>query len=151
MLGTSCVVSALAGLADVIVDAQSVLLDAALKARVPRFIPSNFSIDFTKLQAGENRNLDLRRDFDKRLDQAPIAATTIFNGAFAELLTNQMPLIPLDLSESSLGVAPTSAWTSPRSITQPHSRPAQRSIRPPLAFCVVGDQLSARELAAVVR
>lgn len=91
--GASCVVSALAGLTDVIVDTQSVLLGAAVEARVPRFIPSDFSIDFTKLPRGENRNLDLPRDFHRRLKQAPIAASSIFNGAFTELLVGQMPLI----------------------------------------------------------
>jgi uncharacterized protein YbjT (DUF2867 family) len=39
----SCVVSALQGLQDVIVEAQTVLLDAAIKAGVPRFIPSDYS------------------------------------------------------------------------------------------------------------
>jgi len=68
--GASCVVSALAGLRDVIVEAQTVLLDAAVNAGVPRFIPSDYSIDFTKFPPGENRNLDLRRDFHQRLDQA---------------------------------------------------------------------------------
>jgi len=37
--GVVCVVSALNGLRDVIVDAQIVLLDAAIKAEVPHFIP----------------------------------------------------------------------------------------------------------------
>jgi hypothetical protein len=54
---------------------------AAIKADVPRFIPSDYSIDFTKFPPGENRNLDLRRDFHKRLDKTSISATTIFNGA----------------------------------------------------------------------
>src|SRR5271166_3345226 len=53
--GASCVVSALQGLRDVMIDAKSVLLDAAIAAGVPRFIPSDFSIDFTRLRAGENR------------------------------------------------------------------------------------------------
>src|ERR1022692_4213545 len=91
--GASCVVSALQGLRDVIVGTQSVLLDATVKAGVPRFIPSDYSIDFTKFPPGENRNLDLRRDFHKRLDQTSISATTILNGAFADMLTGQMPLI----------------------------------------------------------
>ena len=43
----SCVVSALQGLRNVIVETQTVLLDAAIKAEVPRFIPSDYSIDFT--------------------------------------------------------------------------------------------------------
>ena len=55
----SCIVSALQGLRDVIVETQTVLLDAAIQAEVPRFIPSDYSIDFTKLRPGENRNLDL--------------------------------------------------------------------------------------------
>ena len=91
--GASCIVSALQGLRDVIVETQTVLLDAAIKAGVPRFIPSDYSIDFTRLPPGENRNLDLRRDFHRRLDRTSISATTIYNGAFAELLTGQMPLI----------------------------------------------------------
>src|ERR1017187_4097784 len=91
--GASCVVSALAGLRDVIVETQTVLLDAAVMVDVPRFIPSDYSIDFTKFPPGENRNLDLRREFHQRLEKTSIRATTIFNGAFAELLTGQMPLI----------------------------------------------------------
>ena len=47
--GGSCVISALSGLRDVIVETQTLLLDAAVKAGVPRFIPSDYSIDFTKL------------------------------------------------------------------------------------------------------
>jgi uncharacterized protein YbjT (DUF2867 family) len=91
--GVDCVVSALAGLSDVIIDTQKVLLDGAVAAGVPRFIPSDYSLDFTKFSDGENRNLDLRRAFHTYLDQAPIAATTIFNSAFMDMLTNEMPLI----------------------------------------------------------
>lgn len=50
--GGACVVSALSGLADVIVDVQTALLNAAVAAGVPRFIPSDFAIDFTKLPPG---------------------------------------------------------------------------------------------------
>jgi NAD(P)-dependent dehydrogenase (short-subunit alcohol dehydrogenase family) len=89
----NCVVSALSGLREVIVDAQSILLDAAVAAGVPRFIPSDYSIDFTALPAGSNRNLDLRREFHVYLDMANIKATTVFNGAFTDMLTGQMPLI----------------------------------------------------------
>ena len=92
-IGVDCVVSALAGLQDVIIDTQKVLLDAAIAAGVPRFIPSDYSLDFTKFSDGENRNLDLRRAFHTYLDKAPIAATTIFNSAFMDMLTDQMPLI----------------------------------------------------------
>lgn len=91
--GADCVVSALAGLHNVIVEAQNILLDGALEAGVPRFIPSDFCTDFTKLQAGENRNFDLRREFHTRLDKAPIASSAIFNGAFAEILMYNIPIL----------------------------------------------------------
>jgi nucleoside-diphosphate-sugar epimerase len=91
--GGSCVVSAVSGLRDVIVETQTRLLDAAVEAGVPRFIPSDFSIDFTKLPTGTNRNLDLRRDFHERLDRAPIAATSILSGMFTELLAGPAPVI----------------------------------------------------------
>jgi NAD(P)-dependent dehydrogenase (short-subunit alcohol dehydrogenase family) len=89
--GVACVVSALAGLRDVIVGGQSVLLDAAVAAGVPRFIPSDFSSDFTKIADGENRNFDLRKEFHKKLDSAPITSTAIMNGAFADILAYNTP------------------------------------------------------------
>ena len=91
--GATCVVSALAGLEDVIIDAQRVLLNGAVLAGVPRFIPSDYSLDFTKFRDGENRNLDLRRIFHQYVDAAPIAATTIFNGAFMDMLIKEIPMI----------------------------------------------------------
>lgn len=91
--GGACVVSALSGLRDTIVETQTLLLEAAVKAGVPRFIPSDFAIDFTKSPPGTNRNLDFRREFHERLDKAPIAATSILNGMFTDLLTGQAPII----------------------------------------------------------
>lgn len=91
--GAACVVSALAGLRDTIVDAQSALLEGAVRAGVPRFIPSDFAIDFYKLPDGRNRNLDLRREFSQRLGVASIAATSILNGMFMELLAGQAPFL----------------------------------------------------------
>ena len=90
--GVSCVVSALAGLRDVIVDTQTTLLHAAVAAGVPRFIPSDFSTDFTDIPMGENRNFDLRKEFKESLDGSPIQATSIFNGAFADILRYNIPL-----------------------------------------------------------
>jgi nucleoside-diphosphate-sugar epimerase len=92
-IGVTCVVSVLAGLRDVVIDLQKVLLEAAIAAGVPRFIPSDYSLDFTKFSYGENRNLDLRREFHAYLDKCPIAATSIFNDAFMELLLDEMPMI----------------------------------------------------------
>jgi nucleoside-diphosphate-sugar epimerase len=92
-IGAHCMVSALAGLKETIIDTQKTFLDAAVEAKVERFIPSDFSIDFTNLKEGQNRNLDLRRDFHRYLEKAPVKATTIFNGPFMDLLTTDMPLI----------------------------------------------------------
>jgi uncharacterized protein YbjT (DUF2867 family) len=91
--GASCVVSAMNGLRPTIVASQGRLLDAAIAAGVSRFIPSDFSLDFTRTRPGANRNMDLRREFMTRLDRADIAATSILNGAFADLLTGQAPIV----------------------------------------------------------
>jgi nucleoside-diphosphate-sugar epimerase len=93
MTGATCVVSALNGLYEVIVGRQSVLLNAAVKAGVPRFIPSDYSEDFTKTKLGDNRNLDLRREFMDLADRAPIQVTSILNGAFMDMLGAEMPII----------------------------------------------------------
>ena len=95
--GAACVVSALNGLREVIIDRQGVLLDGAVKAGVPRFISSDYSADFTKTRPGDNRNLDLRHEFMARTDavaaRASIKATSILNGAFMDMLGAEMPII----------------------------------------------------------
>lgn len=88
----SCVVSALAGLHETIVEMQTKILNAAVAAGVPRFIPSDFSSDFTMMPIGENRNFDLRKEFHQILDQSPILSTSIYNGAFADILRYNTPL-----------------------------------------------------------
>ena len=85
--GAGCIVSTLQGLWDVIVEDQTSLLDAAVAAGVPRFIPSDYALDFMNLKPGTNRNLDLRREFHDRLETRPVRATTILNGAFSTVLT----------------------------------------------------------------
>ena len=91
--GAACVVSALNGVRDVMIERQGVLLDAAVKAGVPRFIPSDYAADFTRTPPGRNRNFDLRREFMARVDAAPIKATSILNGAFLDMLGAEMPII----------------------------------------------------------
>ncbi|MBD2756674.1 NmrA family NAD(P)-binding protein [Spirosoma validum] len=106
--GVSCVVSALQGLRDVLVDTQSRLVDAAIEAGVPRFISSDFATDFTKQAAGENRNFDLRKEFMAYIDKKPIAATSIMNGAFAEILFYGTPL--LDFKNNQVGYWENPDW-----------------------------------------
>lgn len=91
--GATCVVSALNGLEETILDGQTALLEAAVATGARRFIPSDFALDFTRTKPGRNRNLDLRRSFHDRLDRAPVRATSVLNGGFMDMLTGQMPLI----------------------------------------------------------
>jgi hypothetical protein len=99
--GASCVVSAVAELGDVIVDLQKRVLDGAVQAGVPRFIPSDFCTDYNDLVPGENRNFDLRREFKDYLDRTPIRASSVFNGAFSDILQYNTPV--LNLKEKSIG------------------------------------------------
>ncbi|KAF2006795.1 NAD(P)-binding protein [Amniculicola lignicola CBS 123094] len=93
LTGATCVVSALQGLTDIKPVAQGNLLDAAVAANVSRFIPSDFSPDFTKAKAGSNGNLDLRRDLRSRLDNSGISLTSIFIGGFMDLLGGDSPIL----------------------------------------------------------
>jgi hypothetical protein len=148
--GASCVVSALSGLADVIVDAQGALLDAAVATGCPRFIPSDFAIDFVKLPAGNNRNFDLRLAFKARLDAAPIAATSVLSGAYADLLRGQAPFVlpqlrrvlawgDLNMKLDFTTMDNTAAFTAAAALDQ----------QTPRFLRIAGDQVTAPELAAI--
>lgn len=93
LLGATAVVSALSGLRHTILGSQKALLDGAVAAKVPRFIPSDYGIDFTKTKPGSNRNMDWRREFHQMLDASGIAWTSILNGGFMNLLAAELPLI----------------------------------------------------------
>lgn len=100
-LNVDCVVSAVAGLGNVIIDLQKKILDAALEAGVPRFIPSDFCTDYNYLKEGENRNFDFRRAFKKYIDQKQIQTSSVFNGCFADILMYNTPI--LNMKEKSIG------------------------------------------------
>lgn len=93
MSGADVVTSAVSGARPVIVDAQRALLAAAVEAGVARFIPSDYSADYRRVTPGSNRNFELRREFAAELDAAPIRVTSVLNGAFADMLTGQAPMI----------------------------------------------------------
>lgn len=148
--GTDCVVSALQGLHDVIVDTQSALLAAAVAAQVARFIPSDFCSDFTKIPVGENRNFDLRHEFRERLDAAPIAATSILNGAFGEILTYGPPI--LDLKNKTVGYWGSDDFRvdfTTMDDTAAFTAAAAMDSSTPRILRIAGIQISASELAAV--
>ncbi|PRY65875.1 nucleoside-diphosphate-sugar epimerase [Glaciihabitans tibetensis] len=91
--GVDVVVSAVSGVRPVIVDAQRALLKATVAAGVPRFIPSDYSADYRQITPGSNRNFEIRREFAADLDVAPVQATSILNGMFTDLLTDEAPMI----------------------------------------------------------
>jgi len=149
-LGGSCVISALSGLREVIVETQTLLLDAAVKAGVPRFMPSDFSIDFKKLPPGTNRNLDLRREFHERLDKAPIAATSILNGMFTDLLTGTAPIILFKLNRVVYwGDADQRLDFTTMDDTAEFTAAAALDHSTPRFLRIAGDQMSARGLVEV--
>jgi nucleoside-diphosphate-sugar epimerase len=148
--GIACVVSALQGLRDVIVDTQSRLLDAAIVAGVPRFVPSDYSLDFTKTTEGGNRNLDLRRAFHRHLDETSIQWTSILNGAFAELLTARMPLIDFAGKRVTYwGDADQRLDFTTMDDTAAFTAAAALDPSTPKILRIAGDSKSARELAEV--
>lgn len=146
--GAACVVSALNGLHEVIVDRQGVLLDGAVKAGVPRFIPSDYSADFTRTQPGDNRNLDLRREFMARADRAPIRVTSILNGAFMDMLRAEMPVIqPRIRRVLHWGSADQPLDFTTKNDVAAYAAAAALDDAAPRILRIAGDTLSARGIA----
>lgn len=148
--GADCVVSAVAGLRSVIVDAQTQLLEAAVRAEVPRFIPSDYCIDYTKLTPGNNRNLDARREFNDRLDKSPIAATSVLCGMFTDLLTGQAPVVLFEKKRIfHWGNADQLMDFTTMDNTAQFTAEVALDPATPRILRVAGDQISARGLSVV--
>ena len=146
--GATVVVSALNGLREVILDRQSVLLDAAVRAGVPRFISSDFSADFTRTAPGRNRNFDLRREFMGRADRAAIAVTSILNGAFMDMLGAEMPIIQPRLRRVLFWGDPDQPLDfTTKDDTAAYTAAAALDSSSPRILRIAGDTLSARQLA----
>lgn len=149
--GVSCVVSALSGLHETIVDAQIQLLDAAIAAGVPRFIPSDFAADFTRLPEGDNRNFDFRKEFHEYLDKSPIAATSIMNGAFSYVLSYNTPLF--DLKNNRVGYWGNDPdWKidfSTMENTADYTAAAALDSETPRVLRIASFQVSPKDLAAI--
>jgi nucleoside-diphosphate-sugar epimerase len=94
--GADAVISTLAGLDDVF-SLQLRVMQAAAKLRIPRFIPSDFAIDFLKIPPNSNRNLEFRRRFYIEAEKVAIKKTSILCGAFMDMLTGQAPFLLFNL------------------------------------------------------
>lgn len=81
----------------VTVPGQKNAIDAAKKQGVKRFIPSDYSVDYRKLDYGDNDNLDMRKEVFEYLQQSGLEYTLILNGAFMDIIpTPYMPQLDLD-------------------------------------------------------
>lgn len=151
--GGSVVVSAVSGLEDVIVGLQSRLLDAAVNAGVPRFIPSDFAIDYRRVPAGENRNLNFRDAFREVLErrQGSIRVTSILSGAFMDMLTGVAPFILFPIRRILCWGDPDQLmdWTT---IADTARYTAYAALDPeaPRYLKIAGEEISARGLAELM-
>ncbi|WP_112471134.1 NmrA family NAD(P)-binding protein [Streptomyces triticisoli] len=117
------VISAVQGGPDLIVDGQVNLVRAAEKAGARRFIPSDFAVDVTKLEDGDNFMIDWRRQAAAAYADTGLEVISVLNGAFYEVMIGFMGLVdweagtvshwgdpdqPLDLTS----VADTAAYTA---------------------------------------
>ena len=94
--GVDVVVSAV-GNNQVTVPGQKNAIDAAKKQGVKRFIPSDFSVDYRKLDYGDNDNLDMRKEVFEHLQKSGLEYTLILNGAFTDIIpTPYMPQFDLE-------------------------------------------------------
>lgn len=149
--GSECVVSVLNGLAPVIMELQGRVLDAAIAAGVPRFIPSDFSLDFTRTRPGDNRNMDLRRRFQGRVDAAPIRATSILNGPFADLLTGDAPIVIHKLRRVVYwGNADQPFDFTTKDDVADYTADAALDAQAPRFLRIAGDERSPRDLATLM-
>ena len=94
--GVDVVVSAV-GNNEVTVPGQKHLIDSARQQGVKRFIPSDYSVDYRKLDYGDNDNLDKRKEVLEYLQQSGLEYTLVLNGAFMDNVgTPYMPQFDLE-------------------------------------------------------
>ncbi len=65
---------------------QLTLLEAAKQMGVSRFIPSDFSADYTKIRLGDHHNYDFRIQVAEAVKASGLNYTFIMNGAFMEVM-----------------------------------------------------------------
>lgn len=151
LAGAGGVVSTLNGLEPVIIGVQKRLLDAAVAADVPRFVPSDFALDFTRTRPGDNRNLDLRRRFMAMVDAAPIRATSVLNGAFLELLAGDAPLVmPAIRRVIHFGAADQKLDFTAKDDVAAFTAAAALDDEAPRILRIAGDSVSPADLAGIM-
>jgi uncharacterized protein YbjT (DUF2867 family) len=146
--GVDVVVSAV-GNNEVTVPGQKNLIDAAKKQGVKRFIPSDYSVDYRKLDYGDNDNLDKRKEVLEHLQQSGLEYTLVLNGAFMEFI----PYMPeFDLEHQTFqywgdGEMPMD-FTAPDDTAKYVAEAVSETGLANTALEVAGDTLTAKQLKA---
>ena len=94
--GSEVVICAYLGPNDFMVKSQKVLIDAAVAEKVPRYIASDWALDFTKLKLGDLPRKDPMIEIKAYLETKSIKGVHILNGAF-------MPLFQMAFSQDHVG------------------------------------------------
>jgi nucleoside-diphosphate-sugar epimerase len=84
--GVEAIVSAVSGDEKMMVTGQTNLIEAAVAKGVRRMIPSDYSVDYRKLDWGDNYNLDMRKKVFSALESSQLDYTLILNGCFTDIL-----------------------------------------------------------------
>lgn len=85
--GVDTIVSAINGDHRSVVDGQKNLIAAAEEAGVQRMIPSDYSVDYFKIDYGDNDFLDMRKEVAQALEESDVAPTFVLNGSFIDVAT----------------------------------------------------------------
>lgn len=95
--GAQVVVSAVNGGARTMTDGQKNLLDVSVAHRVSRFIPSDYTLDYTRLEPADHDRLAWKAEFAEVLRRASIEHTFLFNGIFMEdLISPEMGIFDFE-------------------------------------------------------
>ena len=95
LTGVDVIVSALGINEEATVLGQKNLIDAAKQQGVKRFIPSDYAVDYRKLDYGDNDNLDKRKEVFEYLQRSGLSYTLVLNGAFMDSIL-YMPMFDLE-------------------------------------------------------
>jgi len=149
--GVNAVVSAVSGGEESALRGQLNLIQAASATSVKRFIPSDYSVDYFKLDLGDNYNLDFRIKVADALKKSGLEYTFILNGAFTEIQFTPFAKI-FDFNQSTFsywgdGEMPCDMTTiddTAKYVAEAVADPAMANY----TLKVVGDVLSIKELLA---
>ena len=82
--GSDVVICCYLGPDDLMLNGQKLLIDIAVSEKVPRYIASDYTLDYTKLELGQLPSKDPMIEIKKYLEEKPIKGVHIFIGCFTE-------------------------------------------------------------------